>query len=76
MHHCLLWIPPHHVIIILVLIYQIRTIPMKIKPIQYSQGEFIQKVNINTDVFGISNIQYHDFDNGDALTFTDKYTAL
>ena len=28
------------------------------------------------DVFGDSNIQYHDFDNGDALTFKDKYTAL
>ena len=28
------------------------------------------------DVFGDSNIQYHDFDNGDALTLTDKYTAL
>ena len=28
------------------------------------------------DVFGNSNIQYYDFDNGDALTFTDKYTAL
>ena len=28
------------------------------------------------NVFGNSNIQYHDFDNGDALTFTDKYTAL
>ena len=28
------------------------------------------------DVFGDSNIQYHDVDNGDALTFTDKYTAL
>ena len=26
--------------------------------------------------FGNANIQYHDFDNGDALTFTDKYTAL
>ena len=26
--------------------------------------------------FGDSNIQYHDFDNGDALTFKDKYTAL
>ena len=26
------------------------------------------------NVFG--NIQYHDFNNGDALTFTDKYTAL
>ena len=28
------------------------------------------------NVFGDSNIQYHDFDNGDALTFIDKYTAL
>ena len=27
-------------------------------------------------VFGNSNIQYHDFNNGDALTFKDKYTAL
>ena len=26
--------------------------------------------------FGESNIQYHDFDNQDSLTFTDKYTAL
>ena len=26
--------------------------------------------------FGNANIQYHNFDNGDALTFTDKYTAL
>ena len=28
------------------------------------------------NVFSNSNIQYHDFNNGDALTFTDKYTAL
>ena len=28
------------------------------------------------NVFGDSNIQYHDFDNGDALTFKDKYTTL
>ena len=26
--------------------------------------------------FGESNIQYHNFDNQDSLTFTDKYTAL
>ena len=26
--------------------------------------------------FGDSNIQYHDFNNGDAPTFKDKYTAL
>ena len=28
------------------------------------------------NVFGDANIQYHDFDHGDALTFTDKYTVL
>ena len=28
------------------------------------------------NVFGNSNIQYNDFNNGDALTFKDKYTAL
>ena len=28
------------------------------------------------NVFGDSNIQYHDFNNGDAFTFKDKYTAL
>ena len=28
------------------------------------------------NAFGDSNIQYHDFDNGDALPFKDKYTAL
>ena len=28
------------------------------------------------NTFGKSNIQYHDFNNQDALTFADKYTAL
>ena len=28
------------------------------------------------NTFGESNIQYHDFNNQDSLTFTDKYTAL
>ena len=28
------------------------------------------------NVFGNANIQYHDFNNGDALTFKDKYLAL
>ena len=28
------------------------------------------------NVFGDSNIQYHDFNNGDTLTFKDKYMAL
>ena len=29
-----------------------------------------------SNTFGESNIQYHDFDNQDSLTFTDKSTAL
>ena len=28
------------------------------------------------DIFGNFNVQYHDFDNGDALTFKDKYMML
>ena len=28
------------------------------------------------NIFGDSNTQYHDFNNGDALTFKDKYTVL
>ena len=28
------------------------------------------------NTFGDAQIQYHDFDNGNALTFTDKYTVL
>ena len=28
------------------------------------------------DTFGDAHIEYHDFDNGDAFTYKDKYTAL
>ena len=28
------------------------------------------------NVFDDTNIQYHNFDNGDALTFKDKYMTL
>ena len=28
------------------------------------------------DTFGDAHVQYHDFDNGDAFTYKDKYTAL
>ena len=28
------------------------------------------------DTFGDAHIQYHNFDNGDAFTYKDKYTAL
>ena len=37
---------------------------------------FTLKISTNINTFGNPNIQYHDFDNNDALTFTDKYTAL
>ena len=32
--------------------------------------------HIYRNTFGKSNIQYHDFDNRNSLTFNDKYTAL
>ena len=48
-----------------------------------SKANIIQPMGIHSqskhkyqNVFGNSNIQYHDFDNGDVLTFKDKYTAL
>ena len=28
------------------------------------------------DTFGDAHVQYHNFDNGDAFTYKDKYTAL
>ena len=37
---------------------------------------FIATVNINIDTFGGAHMQYHDFDNGDAFVYKDKYTAL
>ena len=39
-------------------------------------GIHLQSKHKFRNVFGDSNIQYHDFNNGDALTFKDKYTAL
>ena len=39
-------------------------------------GIHSQNKNKYRNVFGDSNIQYYDFNNGDALTFKDKYTAL
>ena len=41
-----------------------------------SRGIHSKSKHTYRDIFGDANIQYHDFDNGDALTFTDKYTAL
>ena len=41
-----------------------------------SRGIHSKSKHTYHNVFSNANIQYHDFDNGDALTFTDKYTAL
>ena len=39
-------------------------------------GIHLQSKHKYRNVFGDLNIQYHDFNNGDALTFKDKYIAL
>ena len=39
-------------------------------------GIHSQQKHAYRNTFGESNIQYHDFDNQDSPTFTDKYTAL
>ena len=39
-------------------------------------GIHSQHKHIYRNTVGKSNIQYHDFDNQDSFTFTDKYTAL
>ena len=39
-------------------------------------GIHLQSKHKYRNVFSDSNIQYHYFNNGDALTFKDKYTAL
>ena len=39
-------------------------------------GIHSQSKHAYRNTFGESNIQYHDFDNQDSLTFTDKYMAL
>ena len=41
-----------------------------------SRGIHSKSKHTYHNIFGDTNIQYHDFDNGDALTFADKYTAL
>ena len=39
-------------------------------------GIHARSKHIYRNTFGKSNMQYHDFDNQDSLTFIDKYTAL
>ena len=41
-----------------------------------SRGIHSKSKHTYRNVFSNANTQYHDFDNGDALIFTDKYTTL
>ena len=52
------------------------TILESISKITQPMGIHLQSKHKYRNVFGDSNIQYHDFNNGDALIFKDKYTAL
>ena len=75
MHHYLQVILPHHVIIISLMVYKIQTPLWMENQKLYHQWEFICKSRHKyRNVCG--DIQYHDFNKGDALTFKDKYTAL
>ena len=76
MHHYLLQTPPHHVIIISTLMSNLNSSHENKSHITPSRGIHSKSKQPYQNVFGDANIQYHDFDNGDALTFTDKYTAL
>ena len=67
MHQYLQVIPPHHVIITSLKLYKIQT-PF------WKENKKLSPMGIHSQ--SDSNIQYHDFNNGDALTFKDKYTAL
>ena len=60
-------------------------IPSNLEMETDKQTEEILQINIGIhfhikhkyrDTFGNSHVQYHDFDNGDAFTNKDKYTAL
>ena len=52
------------------------SIPESKSKITQPMGIHSQSKHKYRNVFGDSNIQYHDFNNGDALTFKDKYTTL
>ena len=41
-----------------------------------ARGIHFKSKHTYRNVFGNANIQHYDFNNGDALTFTDKYTTL
>ena len=63
--------------------YNITTDMLNLDNPQESKTNITQPMGIHSqwkhkykNVFGDSNIQYHNFNNGDALTFKDKYTTL
>ena len=63
--------------------YNITTDILNLDNLQESKTNITQPMGTHSqckhkyrNVFGNSNIQYHDFDNGDALTFKDKYMRL
>ena len=63
--------------------YKISTDIQNLDSLQESNTNITQPMGIHSqskhkyrNVFGNSNIQYHDFNNGDALTFKDKYMTL
>ena len=52
------------------------TIPDRDSKFKTPMGIHSQSKHKYRTVFGKSNMQYHNFNNGDALTYKDKYTAL
>ena len=63
--------------------YNTSTDILNLDNLQENKANIIQPMGIHSqskhkyqNVFGNSNIQYHDFDNGDALTFKNKYMTL
>ena len=63
--------------------YNISTDILNSNNLQESKNNTPQSMGIHSEskhkyrnVFGDSNIQYHDFNNGDALTFKEQYTTL
>ena len=77
MHHYLQLIPPHHVTIkITEDVINSDTISKSKSKITQPMGIHLQSMHKYRNVFGDSNIQYHDFNNDDALIFKDKYTTL
>ena len=43
---------------------------------QNNTGIYFYSKHKYRDTFGDAHVQYHDFDNGDAVIYKDKYTAL